>query len=99
MFRPCSQSNYVAILISRFYCKKFLTGNRISHNYLRVNPHESEEENPMIRQQKENHGNTRRAFLRNTATLAGAGLATSFTPSSAKTSSRPITSREEPLIV
>jgi para-nitrobenzyl esterase len=53
----------------------------------------------MIRQQKENHGNTRRAFLRNTATLAGAGLATSFTPSSAKTSSRPITSREEPLIV
>src|SRR5580693_1037942 len=53
----------------------------------------------MIRKQKENHSIARRAFIQNAATLAGAGLAASVTPATAKTSSRPVTSREEPLIV
>jgi para-nitrobenzyl esterase len=53
----------------------------------------------MIRQQKENQGIARRAFILNAATLAGAGLGASVTPATAKTSSRPVTSREEPLIV
>jgi hypothetical protein len=53
----------------------------------------------MIPQQKENHGIARRAFIRSAATLASAGLAASVTPATAKTSSRPVTSREGPLIV
>jgi len=53
----------------------------------------------MIRQEKENQGIARRAFIRNAATLAGAGLAASVTPATAKTSLRSGTSREEPLIV
>jgi para-nitrobenzyl esterase len=53
----------------------------------------------MIRQEKENQGIARRAFIRNVATLAGAGLAASVTPATAKTSLRSGTSREEPLIV
>jgi para-nitrobenzyl esterase len=53
----------------------------------------------MIGKQNEKLGIARRAFLRNTAALAGAGLAASFTRATAKTSSRPATSREEPLIV
>jgi para-nitrobenzyl esterase len=53
----------------------------------------------MIRKQKENHSIARRAFIQNAATLAGAGLAASVAPATAKTSSRPVTSREEPLIL
>ena len=53
----------------------------------------------MIRQKKENHGIARRAFLRNAATLAGAGLAASVPPAAAKASPPPVTSREEPLIL
>ena len=52
----------------------------------------------MIQKQKENHEIERRSFIRNAATLAGAGLAASVVPATAKTSSRPVTSREEPLI-
>jgi len=48
----------------------------------------------MIRQEKENQGIARRAFIRNAATLAGAGLAASVTPATAKTSLRSGTSRE-----
>jgi para-nitrobenzyl esterase len=53
----------------------------------------------MIGKKNEKLGIARRAFLRNTATLAGAGLAASVTPATGKVSSRPITLREEPLIV
>jgi len=53
----------------------------------------------MSRKQKQNQGIARRAFIRNAATLAGVGFAASVTKASAKTSSRPATSREEPLIV
>src|SRR5580704_10408891 len=73
--------------------------HRIANYHPPENTHESEEEYPMIRQQKENQGIARRAFIRNAATLAGAGLAASVTPATAKTSSKPVTSREEPLIV
>ncbi len=53
----------------------------------------------MIRKQRDNRGIDRRAFIRNAATIAGAGLAVSVTPATAKTSSRSATSQGEPLIV
>ena len=53
----------------------------------------------MLRQQKENHSFARRDFIRNAATLAGAGLAASVTAATAKTPSRQTISREQPLIV
>jgi para-nitrobenzyl esterase len=53
----------------------------------------------MIGKQKENQGLARRAFIRNAATLAGAGLAASVTPAATKTSVRAATLQGEPLIV
>jgi len=53
----------------------------------------------MIRQNKENHNITRRAFIGNASALAGAGLAASVTTATAKTPSRQAISREQPLIV
>jgi para-nitrobenzyl esterase len=76
-----------------------MAGNRIANYHTPENTHESEEEDPMIREQKENHGIARRAFIRNAATLAGAGLAASVTSATTKSSSRPVTSHEEPLLV
>jgi para-nitrobenzyl esterase len=53
----------------------------------------------MIRQTKENQGIGRRAFFRNAATLAGAGLVASVTSAAPKTAPQAGESGEEPLIV
>jgi para-nitrobenzyl esterase len=52
----------------------------------------------MLRRKKENNGIGRRAFIRNAATLAGAGVAASVTSATPKTAPRAVES-QEPLIV